>query len=157
MSRSCTAMSLKMPPPPLTYSMGGGAGSREQSLTVITSPISPESMPCEEREAREFRNRKAWVREAMAFFWGGMRRREARLLDAEEVGVEAALQGGHELDALLAGVVDGLDGLDEVRRQRLLAEDVLARVGARLSKARVRARVRTWFPAGVQCKARTCE
>eukprot|EP00966_Prymnesium_polylepis_P286572 6619659-Prymnesium_polylepis.1 len=41
MSRSCTAMSLKMPPPPLTYSNGGGAGSREQSLTMIGSPISP--------------------------------------------------------------------------------------------------------------------
>eukprot|EP00966_Prymnesium_polylepis_P108869 2519862-Prymnesium_polylepis.1 len=40
MSRSCTAMSLKMPPPPLTYSNGGGAGSREQSLIWMTSPIS---------------------------------------------------------------------------------------------------------------------
>ena len=40
----------------LTYSMGGGAGSREHSLTVITSPISPESMPCE-GEARARRGR----------------------------------------------------------------------------------------------------
>ena len=44
MSRSWTAISLKMPPPPLTYSNGGGAGSLEQSLTVITSPTSPETM-----------------------------------------------------------------------------------------------------------------
>lgn len=33
MSRSCTAMSLKMPPPPRTYSTGGGDGSRDVSLT----------------------------------------------------------------------------------------------------------------------------
>mmetsp|Transcript_35040 Transcript_35040/g.46477 ORF Transcript_35040/g.46477 Transcript_35040/m.46477 type:complete len:96 (+) Transcript_35040:699-986(+) len=33
MSRSCTAISLKIPPPPFTYSNGGGAGSREQSFT----------------------------------------------------------------------------------------------------------------------------
>ena len=39
MSRSCTAMSQKMPPPPLTYSMGGGAGSREHSFTMICSFI----------------------------------------------------------------------------------------------------------------------
>mmetsp|Transcript_7940 Transcript_7940/g.26945 ORF Transcript_7940/g.26945 Transcript_7940/m.26945 type:complete len:249 (+) Transcript_7940:517-1263(+) len=44
MSRSCTAMSLKMPPPPLTYSKGGGAGSREHSLIVIVLPTSPLSM-----------------------------------------------------------------------------------------------------------------
>ena len=67
---------------------------------------------------------------------------EARLLDAEEVRVEAALQGGHELDAFLAGVVDGLDGLDQVGRQRLLAEDVLARVRARLDLSRVELRRR---------------
>ena len=46
MSRSCTAMSLKMPPPPLTYSNGGGAGSREQSLMTIGSPTSPLSSAC---------------------------------------------------------------------------------------------------------------
>ena len=40
MSRSCTAMSLKMPPPPLTYSNGGGAGSRLHSLTCTISPTS---------------------------------------------------------------------------------------------------------------------
>mmetsp|Transcript_39266 Transcript_39266/g.122914 ORF Transcript_39266/g.122914 Transcript_39266/m.122914 type:complete len:228 (-) Transcript_39266:77-760(-) len=44
MSRSCTAMSAKMPPPPLTYSKGGGDGSREQSLTMWCSPTSPASM-----------------------------------------------------------------------------------------------------------------
>merc|ERR1712185_519032 len=38
MSRSCTAMSLKMPPPPFTYSNGGGDGSREHSLIVIGTP-----------------------------------------------------------------------------------------------------------------------
>ena len=41
MSKSCTAMSLKRPPPPLTYSNGGGDGSREQSLIWTTSPTSP--------------------------------------------------------------------------------------------------------------------
>ena len=34
-------MSLKMPPPPFTYSKGGGAGSLEHNLTVMTSPTSP--------------------------------------------------------------------------------------------------------------------
>eukprot|EP00966_Prymnesium_polylepis_P303254 7004844-Prymnesium_polylepis.1 len=38
MSRSCTAISLNRPPPPLTYSNGGGAGSRLHSFTAITSP-----------------------------------------------------------------------------------------------------------------------
>ena len=38
MSRSCTAMSRKMPPPPFTYSNGGGDGSREHSLIVIGVP-----------------------------------------------------------------------------------------------------------------------
>ena len=33
MSRSCTAMSLKTPPPPRTYSTGGGEGSRDVSFT----------------------------------------------------------------------------------------------------------------------------
>ena len=46
MSRSCTAMSLKMPPPPLTYSNGGGAGSREHSLICTTSPTSSFAMAC---------------------------------------------------------------------------------------------------------------
>lgn len=46
MSRSCTAMSLKIPPPPLTYSNGGGAGSREHSLTVIVLPTSPAMIAC---------------------------------------------------------------------------------------------------------------
>ena len=46
MSRSCTAMSLKMPPPPLTYSNGGGAGSREHSLITIGSPTSSLSRAC---------------------------------------------------------------------------------------------------------------
>mmetsp|Transcript_23148 Transcript_23148/g.91839 ORF Transcript_23148/g.91839 Transcript_23148/m.91839 type:complete len:260 (-) Transcript_23148:397-1176(-) len=45
MSRSWIAMSVKMPPPPATYEAGGGAGSREQSLTTIGSPISPRRMP----------------------------------------------------------------------------------------------------------------
>ena len=44
MSRSWTAMSLKMPPPPFTYSKGGGAGSLEHNFTVITSPTSPETI-----------------------------------------------------------------------------------------------------------------
>mmetsp|Transcript_11945 Transcript_11945/g.17613 ORF Transcript_11945/g.17613 Transcript_11945/m.17613 type:complete len:203 (+) Transcript_11945:594-1202(+) len=46
MSRSWTAISLKMPPPPLTYSKGGGEGSREQSFTWMTLPTSPFSMAC---------------------------------------------------------------------------------------------------------------
>ena len=50
MSRSWTAMSLKMPPPPLTYSGGGGAGSREHSLTTIGSPISAVAIACLMRE-----------------------------------------------------------------------------------------------------------
>lgn len=37
MSRSCTAMSLKMPPPPRTYSTGGGEGSLDVSFTWTTS------------------------------------------------------------------------------------------------------------------------
>jgi len=36
------AMSLKMPPPPWTYLSGGGAGSREQSLTTMASPMVPD-------------------------------------------------------------------------------------------------------------------
>mmetsp|Transcript_1044 Transcript_1044/g.2896 ORF Transcript_1044/g.2896 Transcript_1044/m.2896 type:complete len:227 (-) Transcript_1044:124-804(-) len=46
MSRSCTAMSLKMPPPPLTYSKGGGDGSRLQSFTCTMSPTSPFWIAC---------------------------------------------------------------------------------------------------------------
>lgn len=38
MSRSWTAMSLKMPPPPRTYSNGGGEGSRDVSLTCNATP-----------------------------------------------------------------------------------------------------------------------
>ena len=37
-------MSSKMPPPPFTYSKGGGAGSLEHNFTVITSPTSPETI-----------------------------------------------------------------------------------------------------------------
>ena len=43
-SRSWTAMSLKMPPPPLTYSKGGGAGSRLHNLICTSSPTSPPVM-----------------------------------------------------------------------------------------------------------------
>ena len=57
--------------------------------------------------------------------------RRDRLLDATKVGVEAALERGHELDALAARVVDRLDGLQQIGRDRLLAEDVLTRVGTR--------------------------
>ena len=44
MSRSWTAISLKMPPPPFTYSKGGGAGSLLHNFTVITSPTSPHTI-----------------------------------------------------------------------------------------------------------------
>ena len=44
MSKSWTAISLKMPPPPFTYSNGGGAGSLEHNFTVMTSPTSPETI-----------------------------------------------------------------------------------------------------------------
>mmetsp|Transcript_23793 Transcript_23793/g.34604 ORF Transcript_23793/g.34604 Transcript_23793/m.34604 type:complete len:266 (+) Transcript_23793:172-969(+) len=44
MSRSWMAMSLKMPPPPRTYSKGGGEGSREHSFTWMGSPTSPRLM-----------------------------------------------------------------------------------------------------------------
>mmetsp|Transcript_16506 Transcript_16506/g.49927 ORF Transcript_16506/g.49927 Transcript_16506/m.49927 type:complete len:254 (-) Transcript_16506:10-771(-) len=46
MSKSWTAMSLKMPPPPLTYSNGGGEGSREHNLTTIGVPSSPVTIAC---------------------------------------------------------------------------------------------------------------
>mmetsp|Transcript_25025 Transcript_25025/g.58714 ORF Transcript_25025/g.58714 Transcript_25025/m.58714 type:complete len:271 (+) Transcript_25025:24-836(+) len=46
MSRSWTAMSAKMPPPPLTYDAGGGAGSREHSLIIMGSPTSFDSTAC---------------------------------------------------------------------------------------------------------------
>mmetsp|Transcript_5583 Transcript_5583/g.12948 ORF Transcript_5583/g.12948 Transcript_5583/m.12948 type:complete len:278 (+) Transcript_5583:3070-3903(+) len=46
MSKSCTAMSLKMPPPPFTYSYGGGDGSREQVLMMIVSPTSLSISAC---------------------------------------------------------------------------------------------------------------
>mmetsp|Transcript_16645 Transcript_16645/g.31527 ORF Transcript_16645/g.31527 Transcript_16645/m.31527 type:complete len:245 (-) Transcript_16645:186-920(-) len=39
-SKSCTAMSAKIPPPPLTYSNGGGEGSREHNLMTMVSPTS---------------------------------------------------------------------------------------------------------------------
>lgn len=53
-------------------------------------------------------------------------------LDAGEVGVEPPLQGGHELHVGLAARIDGLDRLGDVRGDRLLAEYVLAVLGARL-------------------------
>mmetsp|Transcript_11981 Transcript_11981/g.23880 ORF Transcript_11981/g.23880 Transcript_11981/m.23880 type:complete len:214 (+) Transcript_11981:26-667(+) len=39
-SRSWTAMSVKIPPPPFTYSNGGADGSREHNLIMIGSPTS---------------------------------------------------------------------------------------------------------------------
>mmetsp|Transcript_14011 Transcript_14011/g.42746 ORF Transcript_14011/g.42746 Transcript_14011/m.42746 type:complete len:245 (-) Transcript_14011:107-841(-) len=45
-SRSWMAMSLKIPPPPLTYFSGGGSGSREQSFTTMGSPMVPSMSDC---------------------------------------------------------------------------------------------------------------
>ena len=53
-------------------------------------------------------------------------------LDPGKVGVEPSLQSGHELHVGDAAGVDGLDCLGHVRGDRLLAEDVLAVLGARL-------------------------
>mmetsp|Transcript_43147 Transcript_43147/g.116539 ORF Transcript_43147/g.116539 Transcript_43147/m.116539 type:complete len:372 (+) Transcript_43147:363-1478(+) len=64
------------------------------------------------------------------------------LAHTRKVRVKAALQGGHELDVGDLACVDGLDRLRKIRRDRLLAEDVLARRGARLDLISVEARRR---------------
>mmetsp|Transcript_17047 Transcript_17047/g.40670 ORF Transcript_17047/g.40670 Transcript_17047/m.40670 type:complete len:229 (-) Transcript_17047:11-697(-) len=55
-----------------------------------------------------------------------------RALDPRKVRVEAALQRSHQLDVRRAARVDRLDRLHSVRRDWLLAEDMLPHRGARL-------------------------
>mmetsp|Transcript_38065 Transcript_38065/g.127390 ORF Transcript_38065/g.127390 Transcript_38065/m.127390 type:complete len:385 (+) Transcript_38065:183-1337(+) len=61
-------------------------------------------------------------------------------LDAHEVGVEAALQRDHQLNALLAREEHALDGLVQLGGNRLLAKDVLAGVRRRRDLLRVELR-----------------
>ena len=55
------------------------------------------------------------------------------ILDVILPAGQAPLQRGHQLDARLVARVDRLDGLGQIGRNRLLAEDVLARRCARLN------------------------
>ena len=133
-----------MPPPPLTYSNGGGAGSREHNLICGTIPQQNwHARPCRVRLKANQRGlfsghcrptKKRIVKPKHTYHdWFTNFLLGNSITDTFEILIESTLKTNHQFYTSFITGIDGLNSFGEISSDGLFAEYVLSIGGGRLN------------------------